>query len=225
VNIAVIPARGGSKRIPRKNIKKFAGKPMLQYAIEAAQVADVFDEIVVSTDDNEIAEIAKALGASVPFSRPANLSDDHTPTVPVIRHAIEQMHRMEENVSFVCCIYPTVPFIRSSDLVEALAKVKDNSDRFCFPVAEFPSSIFRSLKMSENCALESVFPEHELTRSQDLPPAFFDVGQFYWGHSDLWKQSDTVLSLGIGHEIPYWRAIDIDTTADWQRAELLYGTL
>ncbi len=222
MNIAIIPARGGSKRIPRKNIKNFSGKPIIQYAIDAAHKAEVFDKIIVSTDDSEISKIAKLLGADVPFARPADLSDDHTPTVPVIRHAIQQIKNVGWNIEFVCCIYPTVPFIESLDLVLALERVKNDPNQFCFPIAEFPSPVFRSLKMAADGKLSAFFPENELVRSQDLPPAFFDVGQFYWGHSDLWEKCDNVHSLGIGYEIPYGRAVDIDTNADWQRAEMLF---
>ena len=222
MNIAIIPARGGSKRIPRKNIKYFSGKPMIQYAIEAAKAAMVFDKIVVSTDDSEIARIAKSLGVDVPFIRPSDLSDDHTPTAPVIRHAIQKMKSLEWNFDFVCCVYPAVPFINSEDLVSALNRVKSNRDRFCFPVAEFPSSVFRSLKMEQDGTLDSFFPENELMRTQDLPPAFFDVGQFYWGHSDLWEKCSNLHSSGMGLEIAGWRAVDIDTRSDWERAEILF---
>ena len=225
MNLAIIPARGGSKRIPRKNIKSFSGKPMIQYAIEAANEAEIFDKIIVSTDDDEISQIAVTLGAEVPFTRPMDLSDDHTPTVPVIRHAIQQMKSIGWNIEFVCCIYPAVPFIDSADVVLALNRVKTHSDRFCFPVAEFSSSIFRSLKMEEDGKLSSFFPENELTRTQDLSAAYFDVGQFYWGHSDLWEAGNNLHSCGIGVEIPSSRAIDIDTDNDWQRAEMLFKAL
>ncbi len=222
MNIAVIPARGGSKRIPRKNIKCFAGKPMIQYAIDAARDSMIFDKIIVSTDDSEISQIATSLGAEVPFIRPFDLSDDHTPTVPVIRHAIQNVRNIGWDLEFVCCIYPAVPFIESSDLVLALNKIKNDKGRFCFPVAEFQSSVFRSLDMKEDGNLKSFFPENELTRTQDLPVAFFDVGQFYWGHSELWEKCDKLHSNSLGFEIPNSRAVDIDTMADWQRAEIIF---
>ena len=224
MNIAIIPARGGSKRILRKNIKYFSGKPMIQYAIEAAKEAMIFDKIIISTDDDEISQIAQSLGAEVPFIRPEELSDDHTPTVPVIRHAIQKMKNIGWNLEFVCCIYPAVPFIESLDLVLALNRIKTEKDHFCFPVAEFPSSIFRSLNMKEDGKLNAFFPENELTRTQDLPKAFFDVGQFYWGHANLWEKCDNLHSRGLGFKIPYSRAVDIDTMADWERAEKLFKT-
>ena len=158
MNVAIIPARGESKRIPRKNIKNFSGKPMIQYAIEAANEAEIFDKIIVSTDDDEICQIALTLGAEVPFTRPMDLSDDHTPTVPVIRHGIQQIKSMGWNIEFVCCIYPAVPFIQSADIALALDRVKIHRDRFCF-LSRISIVYFSFFEMEEDGKLSSFFPK------------------------------------------------------------------
>lgn len=222
MDVAVIPARGGSKRIPRKNIKKFAGQPMITYAIEIAQNARCFDKIIVSSDSEEIIEISKKAGAEVLFKRPASLSDDHTPTVPVIRHAIEKLAALNLQASLVCCLYPTAPFVQTANLNEAMEIVKNNPKNFCFPLCEFPSPIQRSLTLNENMESEPFFSENELVRTQDLKKAYFDAGQFYVGHADLWKACNQLHSNAVCIEIPYWRAVDIDTIEDWTRAEKLY---
>ena len=164
MNIAIIPARGGSKRIPRKNIKAFAGKPMIAYAIAAAKESRLFEHIVVSTDDDEIAAVAKQWGATVPFMRPNALSDDHTPTVPVIANAIEQCEALGWHASFVCCIYPCVPFLRAEDLGTALAMLEDSAAEYCFPVAQFPSAIHHALRLNSEGIVEPVYPQNQLKR-------------------------------------------------------------
>lgn len=219
MNIAVIPARGGSKRIPRKNIKLFCGKPMIAYAIEAAKKSALFEHVMVTTDDDEIQSIANQLGAETPFARPAELANDLTPTVTVVAHAIRACEQLNWEFENVCCIYPCVPFIQVGDLQGALKKFKEQNADYCFPVTEFPSAIQRALKHSANGRLVPFFPEHELTRTQDLEPAFFDAGQFYWGSKSAWQSNDRIHSSGIGYEIPNWRVVDIDTPADWERAE------
>lgn len=225
MNIAVIPARGGSKRIPRKNIKTFAGKPMIAYAIEAAKASGLFARVLVSSDDAEILSIANDWGAETPFVRPAELANDFTATVPVVVHAIETCEQLGWEFTKVCCIYPCVPFLEVDDLKGAMAQLENNPADFCFPVAEFPSAIERALKLAGNGLLAPFFPEHELIRSQDLEAAFYDAGQFYWGTKQAWLTNHRIHSSGVGYEIPNWRAVDIDTPADWIRAEHVVSSL
>jgi pseudaminic acid cytidylyltransferase len=225
MNIAVIPARGGSKRIPRKNIKAFAGKPMIAYAIEAAQASGLFEHVLVSTDDAEIQNIANEWGAETPFVRPAELANDFTATVPVIAHAINACEELGWEFSKVCCIYPCVPFLEIGDLKDAMAKLENKSVDYCFPVAEFPSAIERALKLASDGLVAPFYPEHELIRTQDLEPAYFDAGQFYWGTKQAWLINSRIHSSGVGYAIPSWRVVDIDTPADWERAERLAASL
>lgn len=221
MNIAVIPARGGSKRIPRKNIKDFGGKPMIAYAITAAKNSGLFDHVLVSTDDAEIAKIAQAWGAETPFVRPAELANDYTATVPVVAHAIQACEALSWDFFNVCCIYPGVPFIQVEDLQGAFKHLEAGSADYCFPVTEFPSAIQRALKQGSHGVMQPFFPEFQLTRTQDLEPAFYDAGQFYWGQKKAWLSNPRIHSSGAGYVIPSWRVVDIDTPADWDRAERL----
>jgi N-acylneuraminate cytidylyltransferase len=227
MNIAIIPARGGSKRIPRKNIKPFAGKPMIAYAIDAAKASGLFEHIVVTTDDEEIAQLARDQGAETPFMRPILLADDHTPTVPVVVHAIDACQSLGWQIDFACCIYPSVPFIQVDDLKAAFDLLKTSGLDYSFPVTEFPSPVHRALKRSNVGETTPFFPDdYELiTRSQDLEPAYHDVGQFYWGKSQAWKNNPLVHKNGAGLLIPSWRVVDIDTHEDWIRAELIHQVL
>lgn len=225
MNIAIIPARGGSKRIPRKNIKPFAGKPMIGYAIEAALASALFGRVVVSTDDAEIAAIARQFGAEVPFLRPPELSDDHTPTIPVLQHAIAACQALGWQAEHVCCIYPGVPMIQAADLHAALALLQDASADYAFTVAAFPAAIQRALRRSPEGNMAPFHPEHVQTRTQDLEPAYYDAGQFYFGRSGAWLRGDSPHRNGKGLVIPEWRAVDIDTPDDWRRAELLFQAL
>lgn len=221
MNIAVIPARGGSKRIPRKNIKEFGGKPMIAYAITAAKNSGLFDHVLVSTDDAEIAKIAQEWGAETPFVRPAELANDYTATVPVVAHAIQACEALGWDFSNVCCIYPGVPFIQVEDLQGAFKHLEAGSADYCFPVTEFPSAIQRALKQGSHGVMQPFFPEFQLTRTQDLEPAFYDAGQFYWGQKKAWLSNPRIHSSSAGYVIPSWRVVDIDTPADWDRAERL----
>lgn len=225
-NIAIIPARGGSKRIPRKNIKTFAGKPMIGYAIEAALACDTIDRVVISTDDDEIATIAEGFGAEIPFRRPPELADDFTPTVPVIQHAIEACRTSGLELEHVVCIYPGVPFIRTEDLNRSFELlIAHDSQGYTFPVTGFPSPIQRALKIGENGSLTPFSLEHVERRTQDLEPAFFDAGQFYWGHAEIWLSGASLHANGRAIVLPEWRVVDIDTPEDWLRAEALYRAI
>lgn len=225
MNIAIIPARGGSKRIPRKNIKVFCGKPIISYAIAAAKESGLFDHIVVSTDDEEIAQIASESGAEIPFVRPAELANDFTATTPVIAHAIEACSVLGWTFDNVCCIYPAVPFIQIDDLIGAIRRLTGGKADYCFPVTEYPSAIQRALRRLSNGKMQPFYPEFEVARTQDLEPAYYDAGQFYWGKSGAWRSNANIHSCGLGYTIPNWRVVDIDTPEDWVRAEMLYKTV
>ena len=222
MNIAIIPARGGSKRIPRKNIKLFNGKPMIAYAITAAIDSGLFEHIIVSTDDLEIAAIAQKYGAKTPFVRPEDLANDYTATAPVVAHGIESCRALGWVFEYVCCIYPGVPFIQTDDLKGALKLLTEDETDYSFPVTEFPSAIQRALKREEGGKLQPFYPQFESTRTQDLEPAYHDAGQFYWGKAVSWLNNPYVHSNGIGYVIPNWRVVDIDTHEDWTRAEAMY---
>jgi pseudaminic acid cytidylyltransferase len=221
LKLAVIPARGGSKRIPRKNVKPFAGKPMIAYAICAARDAGVFDRIVVSTDDPEIAAVARDWGAELPFVRPAELSDDLTATAPVMAHAIRALGAPDD--AAVCCIYPGVPLLKGADLAAALALYEEGGFDYVFPVIAFSSPIQRALMRGADGAVQSMHPEFAYTRTQDLPPAYFDAGQFYWGRAAAWLAGRSAHLGGRSIVLPEWRAVDIDNADDWVRAEALYA--
>lgn len=224
--IAVIPARGGSKRIPRKNIKPFAGKPMIAYAIEAAWASGLFTHVVVSTDDPEIGAVSRSYGAETPFSRPAELADDHTPTVPVIAQAIAACEALGWSAEFVCCIYPGVPFIQQADLKATLQMLQETPEAdYSFPVTAFPSAIQRALQRAASGRMAAIFPEYELVRTQDLEPAYHDAGQFYWGRRSAWDSNPRIHNGGTGLVIPNWRVVDIDTPEDWVRAETIFQSL
>lgn len=218
----MIPARGGSKRIPRKNIRPFAGKPMIGHAIAAAQASGLFDHIVVSTDDGEIASIAGSLGAEVPFMRPTQLADDHTPTVPVVAHAIEECSKLGWQAEHVCCIYPGVPLLQADDLLAGLALLEQGRSAYVFPVVPFASAIQRALRRLPDGTTCPFYPEHVGTRTQDLEPAYHDAGQFYWGHAQAWLQGLVLHTHGSTIVVPQWRAVDIDKPEDWERAEALF---
>lgn len=222
MNIAIIPARGGSKRIPRKNIKEFYGKPMIAWSIEAAKEADLFDRIIVSTDDEEIARVARKWGAEVPFNRPEELADDFVLPTKVVTHATQWLLDHDVNLHAVCCIYATAPFVLATDIRRGLTALQSGNWAYAFPVTEFAAPIFRSFKETEDGGIEMFFPEHFETRSQDLPRALHDVGQYYWGRPDAWLSGARIFDR---HSkpilIPRWRVQDIDTIDDWVRAEIL----
>lgn len=225
MKIAVIPARGGSKRIPRKNIKVFNNKPMILWALNTAKESGMFDHIIVSSDDEEIIEISKEFGAEVPFIRPKEISDDHTPTVPVISHALKECINLGWPVEYACCIYPCVPFLRSSDLINSFEIIKNSQADFVYPVAEYAHPIQRAMRQLDSGKMQFIDPSNEMTRTQDLEKTYHDAGQFYWGKKDAWINEKKMHSDGVGMQIENWRVVDIDNHDDWKRAEILYNLI
>lgn len=226
MNIAIIPARGGSKRIPRKNIKPFCGRPMIAWSILAAQQSGLFERILVSTDDPQIAEQARSLGAETPFVRPSELSDDYAGTTAVMAHATHWLQQQGVVADALCCIYATAPLLRPEDLARGLEALQSGSWAYAFSVTDFASSVFRAFQALPEGGLSMLFPEHFPTRSQDLPCALHDAAQFYWGRTDAWLQQ---LRIFDAHSrpvhIPRWRVQDIDDMDDWVRAELIFKSL
>lgn len=223
-NVAIIPARGGSKRIPRKNIKPFAGKPMIAWSVEAALASGCFDRVIVSTDDEEIATVAKEWGAEVPFRRPPELSDDHTGTIPVIAHAIKWLSEQREALEAVCCLYATAPFVQPEDLrwgYESLQRGEEVD--YAFSVTSYAFPIQRALRLTPEGRVAMFQPENFHTRSQDLEEAWHDAGQFYWGRAEAWLKGLPIFSEhAVPVILPRHRVQDIDTPEDWQRAEWLF---
>lgn len=223
MKIAIIPARGGSKRIPRKNIKLFHGKPIIAYSIDAAKASGCFDKIIVSTEDQQIAQIAVEFGAEVPFLRPSKISDDNSTSLEVITHAVQWCENAGWNPEEVCCIYATAPFLLPNDIQKGYSLLTEDSVQFSFGATLFPFPIQRAIKIDEKGGVSMFSEEHEKTRSQDLEDAYHDVGQFYWGKKRAFLEG---LPLFSKHSkavlIPRARAQDIDTAEDWEFAESLY---
>lgn len=220
--LAIIPARGGSKRIPGKNLKKFAGKPMIAHAIETARASELFDHVIVSTDDPEIADVAVRWGAETPFVRPGELSDDHAATSPVVTHAIGECEAFGWKFDLVCCIYPCVPLLLSSDLVTTMQLLRSTAAKYVFPIVEYESAIQRALRRDQEGRVTPYFPDYQMTRTQDLEPAFHDAGQFYWAGRETWLNYNTPHRGGLGYVMPRSRVVDIDSQEDWKIAEILY---
>lgn len=220
--IAIIPARGGSKRIPGKNVKPFAGAPMISYSIKAALLSNIFDDVIVSTDDPQIAEVAHEYGASVPFMRPPEISRDDTATPPVIQHAIKWYNEHIGPVGFACCLYATSPFTTSEDLVTGLDTLKKSDKSFSMSVCSYAYPIQRALKITADGALAMFDPAMMMVRSQMLEPAYHDAGQFYWGRASAWLESERIFDSATPVFIPRYRVMDIDTVEDWVQAELMF---
>ncbi len=223
MNICIIPARGGSKRIPRKNVKLFCGRPMLAWSIETALKSECFGQVIVSTDSEEIATVARHYGATVPFMRPVELSDDYTGTIPVIRHAIEWFQ--DEGIVFdqVCCLYATAPFVRVEDLRNGMEQLVTSAADYVFSVTGFDFPIQRAVRITGKGRVEMFYPEYFNSRSQDLEKAYHDAGQFYWGRAAAWLSEKKIFSSDtIPIVLPSFRAQDIDTPEDWEHAELLF---
>lgn len=222
--VALIPARGGSKRIPRKNIKAFRGTPLLERTINTLQESNLFDRIVVSTEDDEISNLAVAAGAEAPFVRPAELAGDRTGARPVIIHAIETLESANQSaLGPVCIVYPTAVFITPEDLRQSLDRLVTSTADFVFSAARYDAPIQRALRTLDDGTCELMWPEHTLTRSQDLEEAYHDAGQFYWGRRTAWLAGHPVFAgNALLHLLPRWRVQDIDTEEDWKRAELIH---
>ncbi len=224
-NICIIPARGGSKRIPRKNIKYFLGKPIIAYSIEAAINSGLFDDIMVSTDDEEIAEIAKKIGAKVPFYRNKETANDFATTLDVIKEVV--LEYKKDNIVFdnICCLYATAPFVTVKTLQKSYDKFSKNNYDSLFPVIPYDFPIQRSVKI-ENEKITFNYPEHTNTRSQDLKQNYHDAGQFYWLKSSIAENSDSIIASNTGaYIITELQGHDIDTEIDWKLAELKYEVL
>jgi N-acylneuraminate cytidylyltransferase len=226
MNIAIIPARGGSKRIPRKNIKNFHGKPIIAYSIAAAKESGCFDRIIVSTDDEEIARVARAYGADVPFLRPANIADDHATTMEVIQHAIKYCTEQGYKPDLVCCIYATAPFLLPAYLQQAKKELNNSKVEYAFSVTSYPFPIQRAVYLTNEGRVQMFYSEYSDTRSQDLKEAYHDAGQFYWGRSSAFSQGKAIFSESSKAVVlPRKRVQDIDTLEDWELAEALFSVL
>lgn len=223
MRVAIIPARGGSKRIPRKNIRLFHGRPVIGYSIDAAAASGLFDRIVVSTDDAEIAEISRSLGAETPFVRPPELADDHAGTTPVVAHAIGMLRAAGDDVRHACCIYATAPLLDARFLSEGFDRLVDGGFDYVFSATSFPFPIQRAIRLLDGGRIEPFDPQSIGRRSQDLEHAYHDAGQFYWGTADAWAQQRLIFGRSSAALVlPRHLVQDIDTIEDWHRAELMY---
>lgn len=226
MRIAVIPARGGSKRIPRKNIRDFCGKPMIAWSIEAARESGCIDKVVVSTDDPAIAEVARAHGAEVPFMRPAELADDYAGTTVVVQHAVQSLIAAGVAVDEVCCLYATAPFVSAGDLAQGLRLLQESGAAYAFSVTTYTFPIQRALKLTPAGRIDMFDHRHADTRSQDLEEAFHDCGQFYWGTRQAWLEAQAIYAdHSVPVMVPRYRVQDIDTPEDWERAVLMFEGL
>lgn len=224
--VAIIPARGGSKRIPNKNIKVFAGQPIISYSINAAKDSKLFDRIILSTDSKEIAEIGKSYGAEVPFMRPSELADDYTGTVDVLIHALNWLNDHDKFYNYFCCIYATAPFLNKVYINKAFAILRENKAVSAFSVTSYPYPIFRALKIDTNNRVKMFWPEHLHSRSNDLSEAYHDAGQFYWCDTEKFLKEEIVFSSdSVPVILPRYLVHDIDTPEDWETAEKLFLTL
>ena len=225
-NFAIIPARGGSKRIPKKNIKCFLGKPIIAYSIEKAIETNLFDKVIVSTDNDEIAKVAMKYGAEIPFIRPKELADDFTGTHEVISHAVKFLEASREIIDYACCIYPTAPLLKKNDIVRGFDLIKTGKWDSIIAATSYSYPIFRSFKKLSNGGLEMIFPKYYNSRSQDIPNIYHDAGLFYWAKPDIWKNKPK----GFNEKnsivnIPNHRVQDIDVLDDWIKAEMIYKML
>jgi pseudaminic acid cytidylyltransferase len=224
--MAVLPARGGSKRIPRKNIRSFRGIPLLARTIDLLAATQLFERIIVSTDDDEIAAIATRAGAEVPFRRPAEISGDRAATIPVVAHCVRTMDDAGVRPTFVCCVYPAAVLSMRDDLAKALEMLRDSSCDYVFPGTEFDSSIHRALRIDVSGGVSMFWPENEKIPSQELEKAYHDAGQFYWGRREAWLAESPIFSKNSRMLlIPHHRVQDIDTLDDWARAEMIHEYL
>lgn len=224
-SVAIITARGGSKRIPRKNIRDFLGKPIIAYSIAAALEAACFDEVMVSTDDREISEVAERFGAKVPFIRSTQLANDFATTADVLVEVLNEYRQRGEQFEYGCCIYPTAPFVTAEKLKSGLELLQKTGADTVLPVIRFSCQIQRALKI-ENNRLYMIWPEHINSRSQDLMPAYHDSGQFYFFRVKRFLETHNLYGdYAIPIELPESEVQDIDTEEDWKIAELKYNIL
>lgn len=224
-SVAIITARGGSKRIPRKNINLFNGKPIIAYSIEAALQSGIFNEVMVSTDDEEIAQTSKKYGAVVPFLRSSKTSDDYATTADVLKEVLHSYKQQGEEFEYACCIYPTAPFVTASKLIDAFQRLEHNGADSILPVTRFSFPIWRSFKMEEG-RVSYNWPEFAPKRSQDLPPSFHDCGQFYFFKTSVFLETGKIITENtIGLEVPESEVQDIDNEEDWKIAEIKYNFL
>ena len=223
MKICLIPARGGSKRIPRKNIRSFQGKPMISWSISTALAANCFDRVIVSTDDSEIADVARSEGADVPFMRPSQLADDQASTQSVVLHALDWLNENGQNCDAICCLYATAPFVLSEDLFAAYQRLlAARPGTVVFAATSFPFPIQRAVRLDQSGYSTMFHPEYFTTRSQDLEEAYHDAGQFYWATPVTWREKQNLFDGALPLILPRWRVQDIDTEEDWRRAELLH---
>ena len=226
MNLCIIPARGGSKRIKRKNIRDFCGKPIIAWSIQAAKKSNCFEKIVVSTDDNEIADIAKSFGADIPFLRPKNLSDDFTGTSSVVTHCIDWYCNSGWDPNLICCLYATAPFVNSKDIAKAIDIFQlDNIQRFIFSATTYRFPIQRAFRINSDGFAEMLNPDLFKARSQDLEVAYHDAAQFYLGRTNTWLRNNNLFEGCKPFVLPSWQVQDIDTEDDWERAELMFKIL
>ena len=224
--VAIIPARGGSKRIPNKNIKLFTGQPIISYSIRVAQETGLFDRVIVSTDSPEIADIAREYGAEAPFLRPAELANDFAGTAEVVCHAIAWLEQEGMQPEFICCVYATAPFIQASHLKQGYDKLVSTDANSVFSVTTYPYPIYRSLKITEKGGIEMIWPEYENIRSQDLSEAYHDAGQFYWANTNKFLKGKSLFAKdSLPVVLPRYLVQDIDTAEDWETAERLFSVM
>ena len=221
-NLCLIPARGGSKRIPRKNVKPFLGKPMLAYSIETAKKTGLFDEIMVSTDDMEIASVARQYGANVPFMRTEETASDFATTADVLIEVISKYKELGQEYDNFCCFYATAPLVQSKDVVSAFERLQESDFTCVYPVVQFSYPIWRCLDLAEDGTMNRHWPEYENSRSQDLPKEYHDTGTFYWYKTKEWMSGD--IKIG-GIVVDETSVQDIDTETDWKLAEMKYKLL
>lgn len=224
-NLCIIPARGGSKRIPRKNIKEFQGKPIIAYSIEAALSSKLFHEVMVSTDDHEIAAIAQKFGAEVPFYRSEVAANDYATTLDVLKEVVLAYQSKGVSFDFVCCIYPTAPFVTSERIIQGFELISQQQLESVFSVSRFEYPVQRCLVKNESSELSYLYPEFTNTRSQDLTPAYHDAGQWYWIESSFLNATDKITGKTLGVELDPLEVQDIDNPEDWHIAEFKYAYL
>lgn len=224
--IAVIPARGGSKRVPRKNVREFAGRPMIAHPIRTALTSGLFGHVVVTTDDPEIAATAVAYGAEVPFTRPGELADDHTGTTPVVQHTLRWFESHRDATPLVCCLYPTAAFVTGEHLAAGRDLLQRSETDYVFAAGRYRHPIQRALRRRDDGRVEPVQPDAIARRSQDLEPTYHDAGQFYWGRWEAWTAGREVLTGNTAALVLADHLVhDIDEPGDWERAESVFRTI